>query len=48
MKIKPTLELKRFPRMADFELWSEAIARAIGTKTWSLSEYIMIIWASKM
>ena len=41
MKIKPTLELKRFPRMADFELWSEAIARAIGTKTW---EFIRIYY----
>jgi hypothetical protein len=25
LKIKPTLELKQFPRMADFALWGEAM-----------------------
>jgi hypothetical protein len=30
MKIKSTLKLGELPRMADFALWSEAIARAMG------------------
>jgi hypothetical protein len=30
MKIKSTLSLDEFPRMADFALWGEAIARAMG------------------
>jgi hypothetical protein len=30
MKIKSTLKLDEHPRMADFALWGEAIARAIG------------------
>jgi hypothetical protein len=32
MKIKSTINLDEFPRMADFALWGEAIARAMGYK----------------
>jgi hypothetical protein len=32
MKIKPTIKLDNLPRMADFALWGEAIARAMGYK----------------
>jgi hypothetical protein len=32
LKIKPTLKLRDLPRMADFALWGEAIARAMGYK----------------
>ena len=32
LQIKPTIELKQLPRMADFAIWGEAIARAIGHK----------------
>jgi hypothetical protein len=30
MELKPTLRLRDLPRMADFALWGEAIARALG------------------
>jgi hypothetical protein len=30
MKIKSTLKLGELPRVADFALWGEAIARAMG------------------
>ena len=30
VEIKPTLKLRDLPRMADFAIWSEAIARAMG------------------
>jgi hypothetical protein len=32
IQIKSTIELKKLPRMADFALWGEAIARAMGYK----------------
>jgi hypothetical protein len=32
LSIKPTVELSRKPRMADFAVWGEAIARAIGCR----------------
>lgn len=32
LQIKPAIKLGQFPRMADFALWCEAIARAIGYK----------------
>ena len=32
LQIKPTIELTNLPRMADFGVWGEAIARAIGYK----------------
>jgi hypothetical protein len=32
MQIKHTLELNDLPRMADFAIWCEAIARAMGYK----------------
>ena len=32
LQIKPTIRLKQLPRMADFALWGEAIARAMGYK----------------
>jgi hypothetical protein len=32
LEIKPTLKLRDLPRMADFAIWSEAIARAMGYK----------------
>src|ERR1051325_1516252 len=30
LQIKPNLQLKNLPRMADFAIWGEAIARAMG------------------
>jgi len=32
LQIKPNLNLQRLPRMADFAIWGEAIARALGYK----------------
>jgi hypothetical protein len=32
LSIKPTIKLERKPRMADFAVWGEAIARAMGCK----------------
>jgi hypothetical protein len=32
LSIKPTIKLERKPRMADFTVWAEAIARAMGCK----------------
>jgi hypothetical protein len=32
MQIKPTIQLAKLPRMADFTVWGEAIARAMGYK----------------
>jgi hypothetical protein len=32
LQIKPSVELKQLPRMADFAIWGEAIARAMGYK----------------
>jgi hypothetical protein len=32
LQIKPAINLGQFPRMADFALWGEAIARALGCK----------------
>lgn len=32
LQIKPTLNLNRLPRMADFSLWCEAISRAMGNQ----------------
>jgi hypothetical protein len=32
LQIKPTIELKQLPRMADFAIWGETIARAMGYK----------------
>jgi DNA polymerase elongation subunit (family B) len=32
LRIKPTIELSSLPRMADFTVWGEAIARAMGCK----------------
>jgi hypothetical protein len=32
LKIKPTIKLNDLPRMADFAIWGEAIARAMGYK----------------
>jgi hypothetical protein len=32
LQIKPSVELKQLPRMADFAIWGEAIARALGHK----------------
>jgi hypothetical protein len=32
LQIRPTLDLRRLPRMADFAIWGEAIARALGYK----------------
>jgi hypothetical protein len=32
LRIKPTVKLERKPRMADFAVWGEAIARAMGCK----------------
>ena len=32
LQIKPTVKLNDLPRMADFALWGEAIARAMGYK----------------
>ena len=32
LKIKPTIKLNNLPRMADFAIWGEAIARAMGYK----------------
>jgi DNA polymerase I len=32
LQIRPNLDLKRLPRMADFAIWGEAVARALGYK----------------
>ena len=32
LQIRPNLDLQRLPRMADFAIWGEAIARALGYK----------------
>jgi hypothetical protein len=38
LSIKPTIKLGRKPRMADFAVWGEAIARAMGCKDLELLE----------
>jgi hypothetical protein len=43
LQIKPTIELKQIPRMADFAIWGEAIARAMGYKN---LEFIKIYYGN--
>ena len=43
MQIKPTVKLNDLPRMADFAVWGEAIARAMGYKEFGLSMHTMKI-----
>ena len=38
MEIKPTLNLKKLPRMADFAEWGEAISQAMGYPPMSFME----------
>jgi hypothetical protein len=43
LQIKPTIELKQIPRMTDFAIWGEAIARAMGYKN---LEFIKIYYGN--
>jgi hypothetical protein len=43
LELKSTIRSNDMPRMADFALWGEAIARALGYKELELSKHIMII-----
>ena len=47
LSIKPTIKLERKPRMADFAVWGEAIARAMGCKD-QFSNPITRYWSARM
>ena len=46
LQIKPTLNLTRLPRMADFAKWGEAISRSMGYDDFACDRLVTAEWES--